>query len=112
MVKIDSTYFGTIIVNGKKYDTDLTVSWDGEILEREKSHTFSKKELLDILQKEPEIIIVGTGQSAVCKIEPSAEVEARLHGVELITKSTPQAAEEFNKLARRKKVIGVFHVTC
>jgi len=112
MVKIDSTYFGTIIVNGKKYDNDLIVSWDGEILEREKSHTFSKKELLDILQKDPETIIIGTGQSAVCKIEPAAEVEAKLHGIELIAKPTPEAAEEFNKLARRKKVVGVFHVTC
>ncbi len=112
MVKIDSAFFGSMIVNGRRFDTDLIVSWDGEVLEREKSHLFSKKELLDVLQKEPETVIVGTGHSSSCKIEPAAEVEARVQGIELVAKPTPQAAEEFNKLARRKKIIGIFHLTC
>lgn len=112
MVKFDSTLFGSVMVNGKKFEHDLIVSWDGEIISREKSHVFSKKELLDIMQKEPEVIIIGTGQSGLVKVEPAAEVAAKLENVELIAKPTPQAIEEFNKLVRRKKVVAVIHVTC
>jgi hypothetical protein len=111
-MKIDGTHFGSMIVDGKKYENDLVLSWDGEVSERVKSHEFSKKELLNIIQKDPEVIIVGTGQSGLCKIDPSAEVEAKLNGIELISLFTPKAAEEFNKLVKRKKVIGVFHLTC
>ncbi len=62
--------------------------------------------------KQPEIVVIGTGTVGNVKVEPGAEVLAKIEGVELIMKTTPQAVEEFNKLTRTKKVIGVMHVTC
>lgn len=113
MVKFDNAYFGSVIIDGKKYEYDVVVSWDGEILERAKAHTFSKAELLDILQKEPEVIVVGTGQSGLVKIDKDAEIEAKIQGVELVAKTTQQAIEEFNKLVKiKKKAVAVIHVTC
>ena len=111
-MKIGHVAFGEIEINGKKYNNDVTVWWYGEIEEREKSHVFSRKELLRLLESDPEIIVVGTGQSGLCKVEPSARTEAKLNGVELIAEVTPKAVEEFNKLVKKKRVIGVFHLTC
>ncbi len=111
MPRIDNAFFGTIIIDGKKYDTDVTIHWDGEIQERAKSHKFSKRELMDVLMKNPEVVIVGTGTAGYVKIDPDAEVAAKLDGIEFIAKPTLQAVEEFNKLARRKKVTAVFHIT-
>ncbi|MFQ6056831.1 MAG: MTH938/NDUFAF3 family protein, partial [Methanosarcinales archaeon] len=68
-MKIEKYSFGSIVVDGKKYETDLILSWDGEVQERIKSHEFKKSELYEILQKDPEIVIIGTGYSGLVKIK-------------------------------------------
>ena len=113
MPRIDSSYFGSIVIDGKKYDRDVVIFWDGEIQEKEsRSHDFSKEELQDLLMREPEIIIVGTGNSGLVKINPAAEVFARVNGVQLVSKLTPHAIEDFNKYSKRRRVIAVLHITC
>ena len=112
MPKIDSSYFGSIVIDGRKYNTDVIVSWDGEIIEREKSHIFSKKELMDLLMmKDVETIIIGTGTAGSVRIDPEAEVFARVEGITLTALPTSQAIDEFNKRSRRTKVVAVIHVT-
>lgn len=112
MPKIDSSYFGSMIIDGKKFDRDLQIFPSGEIKERERTHTVSKREISDLLMHEPEAIIIGTGNSGLMKVEPDGIVAAQLEGVEIISKPTAQAVQEFNKLSRGKKVAAVFHVTC
>ncbi len=112
MPKIDSSYFGSIIIDGKKFDRDLHILPSGEIKERERTHTVSKREISDLLMHEPEAIVIGTGNSGLMKVESDGIVAAQLEGVEIISKPTPQAVQEFNKLNRGRKVAGVFHVTC
>ncbi len=112
MVKVDSFYFGNIIIDGKKFDNDVIVCWDGEIIDRIKSHSFTKEEFQNILMKEPETVIVGIGTGGIVKVEDSVQVSAKTEGVELIIKKTPEAVEEFNKLAKKKKVVAMFHLTC
>ena len=112
MPKINSFNFGSLTIDRKKYKTDMIVFWDGEITERESSHTFSKGELIDLLLKGPETVIIGTGTADCVKIEKAAESFARMNNIELIAKKTPEAIEEFNKSSKDKKVIAVLHVTC
>jgi hypothetical protein len=112
MPKIDSSYFGSIIIDGKKYNKDVVIFWDGEIQEKDGFHVFSKSELQDLLMRDPELIIIGTGNVGNVKIEPAAEIFARVNGVQLISKLTPQAIEDFNKYSRKKKTIAVLHITC
>ena len=112
MPKINSFRFGSLIIDRKKYENDMIIYWDGEMNPRESSHTFSKSELIDLLLKGPETIIVGTGTAGLVKIEKDAENFAKLKNIELIVKKTPEAIEEFNRLSKDKKVIAVIHVTC
>lgn len=112
MPRIDNAFFGSIIIDGKKYDTDVLVASDGEVVKREKSHTFTKQELMDLLMmKEPEVIIIGTGMAGYVKVHPDAEVFAKLNGIELLAMPTGKAVQEFNRRSKRGKVVAVIHVT-
>ncbi len=112
MPKINSFSFGSLTIDRKKYKDDMVIHWDGEITPRESSHVFSKGELIDLLLKGPEIIIIGTGTAGDVKIEKEAEKFAKSKNIEFIVKKTPEAIEEFNKLSKNNKVIAVIHVTC
>ena len=110
---IDNAFFGSIIIDGQKYSNDLIVSWDGEIRERERNHNFSKNDLAEIMMKEPDAIVTGTGNSGLLQVDPSIRVSANLNGTEVIVAKTPEAAKHFNSLAKtRRKVIAILHATC
>lgn len=112
MVKINSFRFGSLKINNKTYENDMIVHWDGELATRESDHNFSKGDLIDLLVKGPDTIVIGTGTAGGVKIEKAAENFAMSKNVELIAKKTPEAIEEFNKLSKERKVIAVIHVTC
>lgn len=112
MPKIDSSYFGSMIIDGKKFDTDLCILPSGEVQQRERTHTVSRREISDLLMHEPDVIVIGTGNSGLMKVDRDAEVSCQLEGVELIAKPTPLAVQEFNKFSRGRKVAAIFHVTC
>jgi len=109
--KVTNISFGSIAINGRKHDTDIVVFWDGEVLERERTHTVSERELMDILLKEPEVVIIGTGIAGHVKIDKEALDYAKLNNVDLIAKTTKEAAKDFNELVRRKRVAALFHIS-
>lgn len=112
MVKINSFRFGSLTINNKTYTSDMAVHWDGELSPMESSHTISKEDLIDFLLKAPEAIVIGTGIAGNVKIDKDAEEYLKIKNIELITKKTPEAIEEFNRISRQKKVIALMHVTC
>jgi len=112
MPKINSFQFGSLTVDNKRYDNDIIISWDGELTERDSSHTVSKSELIDLLAKGPEMIIIGTGVAGNVKIDKDAENFLKTKNVEVITKITPEAIKEFNNISKKKKTIAVIHVKC
>ena len=112
MAKIDNSYFGAIIVNGRKFESDVILDWTGEVRTKSGSHDFTKADFNDLMMRDPEVIIIGTGTVGNVKVDPSVEVAARLQGVEIISRITPLAIQEFNKHVRKRKAIAVMHVTC
>lgn len=112
MVKINSFSFGSLTINNKNYKNDMVIYWDGELSPMESSHMISKSDVIDLLLKGPETILIGSGVAGNVKLDKDAEKFLRLKNVELIIKKTPEAVEEFNKLSKQKKVIALMHVTC
>ena len=112
MVKINSFQFGSLTIGNKKYDSDVIIFWDGELIERESSHTFSKNDLIDLLLKEPETVIIGTGTAGCVNIAEGVKEYARKNKVEVIVEKTPEAVECFNKMSKLRKVAAIFHLTC
>ena len=111
-MNIDSTDFGRIVINGKKYSDVLIVN--NEILERDwksGSHRVSNSEAEKLLMGNPDIIIVGTGQAGVLKVEGNI-MEKIGKNAELLILKTQEAVKNFNELSKDKKVNALIHTTC
>ena len=112
---ITNYQFGLITINGRDYDYDIEVRWNGEVLDwiREESHLFSPADIQRALRQNPEIIIFGTGAYGMAKVAPETLIITKEQGIRTITQRTPQAVQSFNNyLKEGKRVIGLFHLTC
>jgi len=113
MVRITKVKFGEITIDKKVYYSDMTVWWDGKVEYREKSHEFGMDEFLRLLEREPEIIIIGTGIEGIVKVPEEVDQEAENKGVEIFKDTSPKAAEMFNGfIADSKRAVVVLHSTC
>jgi len=120
MPHIDSTKFGEIKIDGKKYGQVLII---GEaVLERDEeklrrlfdtTHKIGDWEIEQLLEGNPEVVIVGTGQSGALQVEEMFSERMQKSGIEVIAAIAPQAIEIYNKKTEQgKKVNALIHTTC
>ena len=111
--KIQKVEFGNIVINGEAHtENDIVLFWD-KVEKKEKSHHMTLEHFQDIMLKEPDVVIFGTGFNDMVKIDTRILHEAEKQGVDVIFKKTPKALEEFTKISRQsKKVAAVIHITC
>ena len=117
MVIINSTKFGSITIDGRVYDSEdnYIVFWDGEIigLHTAERHVFGRQELETILRKNPEVIVVGTGDSGLLRVSEEVRSSCEQKGIELTEMISREAVKKFNEAFNRgKKVVAFIHVTC
>jgi hypothetical protein len=124
-MKFEKTSFGTIFIDGKKYDHDIYLFTDGTLQQRDKSHSLringhrslSEWELEKVLKNDPEILIIGMGQSGVLPMTNGAidiiEAAKTEKKIQIIQGKTPEILDKTNKaLKSGKQVAGIFHTTC
>lgn len=120
-MKIDSTEFGSITVDGNAYTHDILIQLSGEVVKRKKklskkhygtSHIISLDEAEFVFEKGCDTLVLGTGQYGNVKLSPEAAEFFEQHGCRVILKPTPDAIEIYNKTIGKAKAIGLFHVTC
>lgn len=114
--------FGSITIDGKIYTHDIEVRRDSQILDwqRAESHIIDIEDVKRAVEQNPEVIVIGTGESGVAKITESAQNFIKEKGIELIADITGEAIKTFNILIEesekeegvQRKVIGLFHLTC
>jgi len=112
---IDSTRFGSITINGREYESDVIVTWEGKVKEAETEtrHMISESELLKLLFERPDVIVIGTGQNGEMEIGKDARKFVKKKRITLVARPTPRAVEKFNQLQKSgKKVVAYMHVTC
>lgn len=119
---IDEYHFGSITINGKSYNHDVEVRWDGAILSwwRKESHIIDIEDVKRAVAKTPQTIIIGTGDSGKAEVTKNAQNFIKEKGIELIIDRTKEAVRTFNILneeskeeqGEQRKVIGLFHLTC
>jgi hypothetical protein len=115
MVIINSTEFGSITVDGKTYYNDIIITWNNEVKEVHLTvrHYFGLTEFNRILSKKPDLLIVGTGDSDLCKVSDEVRKLCRERGIELLQMISRKAIEKFNEtFNQEKKVVAFIHVTC
>ncbi len=116
---INDTEFGSITVDGQRYDHDIIIGLDGKIRKRKKklskaiygtSHTISEDEIRYTFQDSPEGIIIGSGQYGVATLSDEAGEFLDKKHCRILLMPTPEAIREWNRT--EGKWIGLFHITC
>jgi len=119
VAKIDELTFGSMVVEGKRYRRDVLIFTDGTVKKRKGgflmfgSHKIKKRELEELSQGQPEIIIIGTGTNGAACAAPEAESWAKGKNLILVVQPSYDAVARLNELVeQRKKVAALIHITC
>lgn len=111
---IDYYDFGEIVIDGKKYTSDVIIYPDRvkDDWWRKEGHQLCIDDLEDVLDFKPDVVVVGTGNPGLMKVLPKTEKLIKSKGITLIVQITKQACQTFNRLSSTQKVIAFFHLTC
>ena len=120
MLKINSTDFGSIIIDDKKYNQVLIIGEKVEEREYDKlkdffgtSHKIGDWEVNELLRDNPEIILIGTGQNGMLAVDTKVIETISKKGIELIIEKTPEVIITYNKkIQEGKRVNALIHTTC
>jgi len=114
-VHIDEYGFGWIIIDGRRYESDLIIAGDRVIPNwwRKHGHSLAVTDLEAVLQAVPKQLVVGTGKAGQMLVPAQTKRFLSVQGIELESYDTTEACHRFNQLeADGCKVAGAFHLTC
>jgi len=112
---IDSYDFGQIVINGRRYTSDVIVFQDRVKADwwRKEGHKLCVEDIEEALKEKLDVLVVGTGYSGLVKVLSETEKYVRSMGVELIVQRTGEAYKTFNRLVQSgKRVAAALHLTC
>jgi hypothetical protein len=119
---IEEYKFGRILIDGQEYQEDVEVRWMDEVLPwpKEENHLIGLEDVARAVAANPEVIIIGTGESGLAEVLGEVKDFLQNRGIKLIVDHTEQATKTFNIIndesleedGRQAKVIGLFHLTC
>ncbi len=117
--RIDTTDFGSITIDGRRFDHDVVIRLDGTVKKRKKklskrvygtSHRISLAEAKHVFEEGARLLIIGAGQGGLVHLDEQAEAFFAQQGCEIRLLPMPGAILAWN--AVQGAVIGLFHVTC
>ena len=111
---VDSYQFGLIVVNGKKYTSDVIIFPDRvkENWWRKSGHQLCLEDIAEVIAENPEVLIVGTGASGLMKVLPEVQRAAQAQGIKLVAEPTSEACNTYNQLCPSQRVVAALHLTC
>jgi len=111
---IDSCQFGLIVVNGKKYTSDVII-FPGRVRDnwqRKTGHRLCLEDIAEVITESPEVLVVGTGISGLMKVLPEVIEVIGASGTKFIVETTDKACNIYNHLCRSQRAVAVLHITC
>ena len=112
--KIESYHFGEIVVNGRRYSSDVIIYPDRikDQWWRQEGHSLLVSDVWELMQEPPEVLVIGQG--SVGRMDVPAETRHALQeaGIEVIVEPTAQACKTYNRLREKRQVIAALHLTC
>ncbi len=112
---VDEYSFGRIVINGKTYTNDVIVSrdWIKPNWWRKEGHAVHLEDVKEIMERNPEIVVFGTGAYGIVDVKREVIDEFRRRGIEVICEPTAKAVETYNRLLREgRNVVLAAHLTC
>lgn len=114
-IMIDSFAFGTMVIDGRQYHSDLIVYPDGRIQDawwRARGHVLSLADIVDLVGMRPEVIVAGMGVNGLMKPEAGLGENLAGKGIRLMAAPNKAAVGWFNDLYAKKTVGACFHLSC
>lgn len=112
---IDSYGFGRIVIDGKKYTSDVII-FPYRVMSdwwREEGHRLHVNDLDEVLKEKVDVLVVGTGYLGLMKVPTETRDFMEKEGFKLIIQPTREAWKTYNSLTKSgKKVVAAFHLTC
>ncbi len=111
---IDSYQFGLIVVGGQKYTSDVIIFPDRvrDNWWRKTGHQLCFKDVAEVMTENPEVLVVGTGESGLMMVLPEMKQSAEAQGIRLIVETTDKACRTYNQLCHSQRVVAALHLTC
>ena len=114
-MRITHYSFGKMIVDNNEYTADLIVFPESILPSwwRKQGHALCIDDLNEVLKRDIEILVVGTGAYGRMVVPDSLIKQLRENRIETYVAETDKAVSLFNELIEKgKKVAGAFHLTC
>ncbi len=111
---IDSYNFGHIVIDGVSYRHDLLI-WPGGMKTdwwRQESHFLRANEVTEALAGNPEVLVVGTGDTGNMQVDRDLVTLLKNKGIELVAVPTLEASRIINSLAGKRRLAAALHLTC
>ena len=113
---IDTYEAGRLIrIEGRTYHNDLKIIGDEVRANwwRKAGHRLDRSDISDILERRPDILVVGTGYAGMMRVPDATREALESRGIRLQAEKTGSAVEVFNRLHKAgRRVAGAFHLTC
>jgi len=111
---MDSYQFGEIVVNSKRYTSDVIIAPDSvnDNWWRKRRHELCLEDIADVTAENPELLVVGTGASGLMKVLPDVKQAVEAQGIKLIEETTDKACHTYNQLCHSQRTVAAFHITC
>lgn len=111
MAHIDSSDWGSVTIDGKRYETDVYLLPSGKVETRQKDHTITRGELERLLEGGTEKLVIGKGVEGVARLDQEAEKLVESLKIEVVIGKTPDIRGAING-AKDQKVAALIHTTC
>lgn len=111
---IEYYQFGYIVIDGKRYTSDMIIYLDkiDSHWWRKEGHLLLPEDLKEVVKQNPEVLVVGTGDSGFMRVPSTTQRWVQSCGIETRVKPTQSACQIYNQLCKTKKTIAVLHLTC
>ncbi len=98
-------------LEGVKYNHDVYILPSGQVEGRKYGHTFTRGRVEHVLKGTPGVVFIGKGTSGMASLSPDARALLGKKGVRIIKADMPDMVDEFNELAKTRRVAAIVHVT-
>ncbi|MCX7823269.1 MAG: Mth938-like domain-containing protein [Syntrophobacterales bacterium] len=112
---IDKYSFGSMVIKGMAYKSDLKILGDRVLPNwwRKEGHRLHEEDIQDVLDYQPEELIIGTGFLGMMKVDEGLKQLIENRGIKIIVERTGKAVSTFNEAFNKgRRVAGAFHLTC
>ena len=112
--EIQACRFGRIVIDDAVYKRDVIIFPDRVQSDwrRIDGHNLALDDLVEVLENDPEAIILGQGAFGRMKVPDDVREGITERGIELLMFRTDEACKAYNEMRVWQRVIAALHISC